>query len=48
MLAKVISDIPNVKLSSDGQSDFETQIGSGGTVIPISSVRAGIRLRKLD
>jgi hypothetical protein len=45
IVSNVLSDIPKVKLSTDGRSDFEAQIGSG---ITISSVRGGIRLRKLD
>ena len=48
VVGNVVSDIPNIKLSTDGQSDFKAQIGSGGPVIAISSVRGGIRLRKLN
>jgi hypothetical protein len=48
IVGNVLSDIPKVKLSTDGRSDFEAQIGSGGPMINISSVRGGIRLRKLD
>jgi len=48
IIGNVISDIPKVKVLTDGRSDFEAQIGSGGPVINISSVRGGIRLRKLD
>ena len=48
IIGNVVSDIPNIKLSTDGRSDFEAQIGSGGPLISISSVRGGIRLRKLD
>jgi DUF4097 and DUF4098 domain-containing protein YvlB len=48
VVGNVVSDIPSIKLSTDGRSDFEAQIGSGGPVITISSVRGGIRLRKLD
>ena len=43
----VVSDIPSIKLSTDGQYDFKAQIGSGGPPITISSVRGGIRLHKL-
>jgi hypothetical protein len=48
IVGNVLSDIPTVKISTDGRSDFEAQIGSGGPPITISSVRDGIRLRKLD
>ena len=48
IVGNVLSEIPNVKLSTDGRSDFEARIGSGGPMITISSVRGGIRLRKLD
>jgi len=48
IIGNVLSDIPNVKVSTDGRSDFEAQIGSGGPSISISSVRGGIRLRKLE
>ena len=48
IIGNVLSDIPNVKVSTDGRSDYEAQIGSGGPRIDISSVRGGIRLRKLD
>lgn len=48
VVGNVVSDTPNIKLLTDGRSDFEAQIGSGGPVITISSVRGGIRLRKLD
>ena len=48
IIGNVVSDIPNVKLATDGRSDYEAQIGSGGPAINISSVRGGIRLRKLD
>ena len=46
----VISDIPNIKIVTivtDGRSSYEARIGSGGQMITISSVRGGIRLRKL-
>jgi hypothetical protein len=29
VVGTVVSDIPNIELSTDGQSDFEAQIGSG-------------------
>jgi hypothetical protein len=48
IVGNVVSDIPEVKLATDRRSDFEAQIGSGGPRIDISSVRGGIRLRKLD
>jgi len=48
VIGNVVSDIPNIKLLTDGRSDFEAKIGSGGPVITTSSVRGGIRLRKLD
>ena len=48
IIGNVLSDIPTVKLITDRRSDFEAQIGSGGPLISISSVRGGIRLRKLD
>ena len=48
IVGNVLSDIPTVKISTDGRSDFQAQIGSGGPRIDISSVRGGIRLRKLD
>jgi hypothetical protein len=48
IVGNVLSDIPNVKISTDGRSDFAARIGSGGPRIDISSVRGGIRLRKLD
>jgi hypothetical protein len=48
IVGNVLSDIPNVKLSTDGRSDFQARIGSGGPMISISSVRGGIRFRKLD
>jgi len=48
IVGNVVSDIPGIKLLTDGRSDFEAQIGSGGPGITISSVRGGIRLRKLD
>ena len=47
IVGNVISHIPNIKILTDGQSDFEAQIGSGGHRITISSVRGGIRLHKL-
>ena len=47
IIGNVVSDIPTVKLLTDGRSDFEAHIGSGGPLITISSVRGGIRLRKL-
>ena len=47
IIGNVTSDIPGVKLSTDGRSDFEAQIGSGGPPINISSVRGGIRLHSL-
>lgn len=48
VVGNVVSDIPSIKISSDGHSDFEAQIGSGGPRITISSVMGGIRLHKLD
>ena len=48
IIGNVISDIPSVRLVTDRRSDFEARIGSGGPLITISSVRGGIRLRKLD
>ena len=49
VIGNVVSDIPNVKVSTDDQSNvFAAQIGSGGPRINVSSVRGGIRLRKLD
>ena len=48
VVGNVVSGIPNIKLITEGRSDFEAQIGSGGPVISISSVRGGIRLRKLN
>ena len=48
IVGNVVSDIPEIKLLTEGRSDFEAQIGSGGPLITISSVRGGIRLRKLD
>ena len=48
VIGNVVSDIPTIKLLTEGRSDFAAQIGSGGPVITISSVRGGIRLRKLD
>jgi hypothetical protein len=48
IIGNVLSDIPTVKISTDGQSDFQARIGSGGPRIDISSVRGGIHLRKLD
>jgi len=47
IIGNVVSDIPSVKLLTDGRSDFEAHIGSGGPSISISSVRGGIRLRRL-
>jgi hypothetical protein len=47
VVGNVVSDIPSIKISTDGRSDFEAQIGSGGPRISISSVRGGIRLHKL-
>ncbi len=47
IIGDVVSDIPGIKLSTDGQLDFKAQIGSGGPPITISSVRGGIRLHKL-
>ena len=47
IIGNVISDIPSVKLSTDGRSDFEAQIGSGRPPINISSVRGGIHLHSL-
>lgn len=47
IIGNVVSDIPSVKLSTDGQMDFKAQVGSGGPPITISSVRGGIRLDKL-
>lgn len=35
IVGNVDTDIPNIKLSTDGQSDFEVQIGSGEPVITI-------------
>ena len=48
IIGNVVSDIPSIKLLTDRRSDFEAQIGSGGPEISISSVKGGIRLRKLD
>jgi hypothetical protein len=48
VVGNVVSDIPNIKLITEGRSDFEAQIGSGGPPITISSVRGGIRLHKFD
>jgi DUF4097 and DUF4098 domain-containing protein YvlB len=48
IIGNVVSDIPSIKLINDRRADFEAQIGSGGPVITISSVRGGIRVRKLD
>jgi hypothetical protein len=47
IVGNVISDIPNIKIETDGRSDYEARIGSGGHRITISSVRGGIRLHKL-
>jgi len=47
IVGNVVSDVPSIKLSTDGRSDFGAQIGSGGPLIAISSVRGGIRLHKL-
>jgi hypothetical protein len=47
IIGNVISDHPSIKLSTEGRSDFEAQIGSGGPRITISSVRGGIRLYTL-
>lgn len=47
IIGNVISDHPGIKLSTEGRSDFEAQIGSGGPRITISSVRGGIRLYTL-
>lgn len=47
IIGNVVSDIPSIKLSTEGRFDFEAQIGSGGPRITISSVRGGIRLHKL-
>ena len=47
----VISDIPNIKIVTivtDGRSNYEARIGSGGQRITISIVKGGIRLRKLS
>src|SRR6476660_8534877 len=33
IIGNVLSDIPNVKVSTDGRSDFEARIGSGGPLI---------------
>lgn len=51
VVGNVISDIPNIKIVTivtDGRSDYEARIGSGGHRITISVVRGGIRLRKLS
>ena len=51
VVGNVVSDIPNVKIVTivtDGRSDYEARIGSGGHRITISSVRGGVRLRKLS
>ncbi len=48
IIGNVVSDIPNVKLSTNSEFSFAAQIGSGGPPITVSSVRGGIRLRKLD
>jgi hypothetical protein len=47
IIGNVVSDIPSIKLSTDGRFDFQAQIGLGGPPISISSVRGGIRLHKL-
>ena len=47
IIGNVVSNIPSIKLSTEGRSDFQAQIGSGGPRITISSVRGGIRLHKL-
>ena len=47
IVGNVVSDIPSIKLATDGRSNFQAQIGSGGPPITISSVRGGIRLHKL-
>jgi len=47
IIGNVVSDIPSIKLSTDGRFDFQAEIGSGGPAITISSIRGGIRLRKL-
>lgn len=51
VVGNVISDIPNIRIVTivtDGRSNYEARIGSGGQRITISSVRGGIRLRKLS
>ena len=51
VVGNVTSDIPTVKIVTivtDGRSDYEARIGSGGPRITISSVRGGVRLRKLS
>jgi len=48
IIGNVVSDIPNVKVTTVDHYNFAAQIGSGGPAINISSVRGGIRLRKLD
>ena len=47
IIGNVTSDIAYIKILSDGRPDYEAVIGSGGPRINISSVRGGIRLRKL-
>jgi hypothetical protein len=47
IIGNVVSDAPNIKSSTEGRSDFEAQVGSGGPRITISSVRGGIRLYTL-
>ena len=47
IIGDVVSEIPGVKLSTEGQLDFKAQIGLGGPPITISSVRGGIRLHKV-
>jgi hypothetical protein len=48
IVGNVISDIADIKIITDGESDYQAQIGSGGQKITISSVRGGIRIRKLS
>lgn len=48
IIGNVVSDSPNIKLLTDRRFEFEAQIGSGGPLISISSVKGGIRLSKLD
>ena len=47
IIGNVISDIADIEILTRDQYNYEAQIGSGGRRITISSVRGGIRLRKL-